>query len=408
MDFVHHDVLSVMLYSLAVLTNRVMESSFSVNLKLDSLIEGTTCIRVLTSLLNSICSLEEIKGFVKQRVSAMDIEQKQNLYLKAAPMDDVLPHCILQHTIGFIEDLRDIALVNKAFHKCCDSIQRLLIKQKETDWQTEFTDLHSDFNDGRIIHVYPDPSWRHNMLQRAIQYAQSGDTLLIHEGNYEFNHAYELNENIKLIGYGPNVVVRAHYGDNESTDELVEITFNAQYLYLQNITFDMDETFCMCFQSAVGVFYMEQCVINFATAALMIRSAKTVKIKNGSINGDMYMNSVGIDVSHRPKILEIESCVFKWCCSNGSSNDDHCIYFTEKMSTERTKFKCISNCFDTNFGLPIVAENPSEFNIEDTQIMNNTWVNNWNPTLLPYDVKVDANKIYSNTIMINRIDPHET
>eukprot|EP01083_Nonionella_stella_P030672 84050_1 len=379
-----------------------MASALSLNLKLDSLIEGATCIDDLTPLLNSIFGLEEIKDLLKQRISTMNIQRQQNMYLKAAPMDDVLPHCILQHTIGFIEDLRDIALVNKAFHKCCDSIQRLLIKQKETDWQTEFTDLHSDFNDGRIIHVYPDPSWRHNMLQRAIQYAQSGDTLLIHEGNYEFNHAYELNENIKLIGYGPNVVVRAHYGDNESTDELVEITFNAQYLYLQNITFDMDETFCMCFQSAVGVFYMEQCVINFATAALMIRSAKTVKIKNCIFEGDLEFNSVGLDISNRPEILEIESCVFKHCCCNsGGGDDDHCIFLSEKISIEQTKFKCISNHFQNNFGLPIVAKNPSEFDMEHTQIMNNTWSYMYEVPLLR-DADVDPNKIYSYTTRIER------
>eukprot|EP01083_Nonionella_stella_P030671 84046_1 len=375
-----------------------MASALSLNLKLDSLIEGATCIDDLTPLLNSIFGLEEIKDLLKQRISTMNIQRQQNMYLKAAPMDDVLPHCILQHTIGFIEDLREITLVNKAFFKCCGSIQRLFIKQKETDWQAEFTDLHSDFNDRRIINVYP--SCQNNVLPLAIEHARSGDTLLIHEGIYVFGDEYEMNKNMKLIGYGPNVVIK---GCDGHTDEygLVQISFNAQYTYLQNLKFDMDKTFVMRI-GRNACFYMEKCVINFNGIALGISSSERVKIKNCIFEGDLEFNSVGLDISNRPEILEIESCVFKHCCCNsGGGDDDHCIFLCEKRGIEQTRFKCISNHFQNNFGLPIVAKNPSEFDMEHTQIMNNTWSYMYEVPLLR-DADVDPNKIYSYTTRIER------
>eukprot|EP01083_Nonionella_stella_P077675 212237_1 len=146
-----------------------------------------------------------MKDILKQRVT----QQKRDLYLKGSPMDDVLPQCIVQHVIGFNDDLRQIALVNKTLHKCCDSVQALVLKKKKTDLQTEFNDLHSDFKDNRIIHVYP--STHHNTLCLAVEHAQSGDTLLIHQGVYEFQRRYKLDKSIKLIGYGPNcnVLIKA-------------------------------------------------------------------------------------------------------------------------------------------------------------------------------------------------------
>eukprot|EP01083_Nonionella_stella_P104579 299945_1 len=136
----------------------------------------------------------------------MDISEKTNLHFKVSPMDEVLPHHIVQYMIGFNEDQRNVALINKTFHQCCKSSQRLFLRQQQTDWEREFNALHSDFGNNRIINVYSSP--HHNTLPLAIEHAQSGDTLVIHQGVYEFQEEYVMNKSIKLIGYGSNVVIK--------------------------------------------------------------------------------------------------------------------------------------------------------------------------------------------------------
>eukprot|EP01083_Nonionella_stella_P062669 162944_1 len=98
-----------------------MASPTLINQALLSLIDSATCIHDLAPLLNIMFSLTEIKHITKQRLSTMNIAQKHDLHLKASPMDELLPHDIVQYMIGFNEDLRDIALVNKTFHKCCNA-----------------------------------------------------------------------------------------------------------------------------------------------------------------------------------------------------------------------------------------------------------------------------------------------
>eukprot|EP01083_Nonionella_stella_P273101 926387_1 len=122
-----------------------MSSPRCSNLKLVSTVENARCIQDLMPLLNSIFNLTEMKDIVKQRLSTLNIQQKQKAYLKASPIDEVLPRCIVQHIIGFNDDLRQTELVNKTFHECCDSVQRLVLRQQPMDWQSEFNNLHSDF-----------------------------------------------------------------------------------------------------------------------------------------------------------------------------------------------------------------------------------------------------------------------
>eukprot|EP01083_Nonionella_stella_P217879 781848_1 len=181
-----------------------MAATISINMRLTSLIENATCIQDLTPLLNIMFRLTEMKDMMKQQLSTMNISQKHDLYLKASPMDHVLPHHILQYIIGFNEDLRHSALVNKTFHTCYKSAQRLLLRRQQTDWQKEFNHLYSDFDNNRIINVYPSPHY--NVLTLATQHARPGDTLLIHQGVYQFEQKYEVNKDITLIGYDSEVV----------------------------------------------------------------------------------------------------------------------------------------------------------------------------------------------------------
>eukprot|EP01083_Nonionella_stella_P149286 473865_1 len=105
-----------------------MASPMLINQTLMSLIESATCIQDLTPLLNSMFGLTGLKDIVKQRLSAMNISQKTDLHFKVSPMDEVLPHHIVQYMIGFSEDQRNVALVNKTFHQCCKSSQRLFLR----------------------------------------------------------------------------------------------------------------------------------------------------------------------------------------------------------------------------------------------------------------------------------------
>eukprot|EP01083_Nonionella_stella_P030667 84038_1 len=156
-----------------------MSSPILITQTLVSVVERATCIQDLTSLLNSMFRLTEMKDIVKQRLSAMNISQKRDLHLKVSPMDELLPHDIIQYMVGFNDDLRNVALVNKTFHQCCKSSQRLFLRQQQTDWEREFNALHSDFGNNRIINVYSSPN--HN-LPLVIEHARSGDTLVIHQG----------------------------------------------------------------------------------------------------------------------------------------------------------------------------------------------------------------------------------
>eukprot|EP01083_Nonionella_stella_P316336 1146487_1 len=314
--------------------------------------------------------MAEVKDIVKQRVSNMNIQQKRDLHLKVSPMDDVLPECIVQHVMGFNDDLRQIALVNKTFHQCCDSVQRLVLRQKRTEWQTEFNDLHSDFKNNRIINVYP--STHQNTLPLAMEYAQSGDTLLIHQGVYQFQEPYVLKKNLKLIGYCPGVLINSLNAgdDNFDTPPFACIVIDTQYAYLQNLTFDTIDVVPMNIKETCS-FYMENCVIEFDCIALNIDAAKTVKIKDCIIKGGSC-NMIGFNVIHAPETFEIESCVFENCACDAVATDDHCIAITK--STKQSKFKCVSNHFKNNWGFPIAAKDPSEINMEHAQIMNNTCI----------------------------------
>eukprot|EP01083_Nonionella_stella_P134752 409942_1 len=364
-----------------------MASSLSVNLKLVSLIESVTCIQDLMPFLNAmfgVSPLTELKEIMKQRLSTMHIQQKHDLYLKASPMDEVLPQCIVEYVIGFNDDLRSIELVNKTFHKCCDSIQRRVLRKKETEWQTEFNKLHSDFKDNRIINVYP--STHHNTLPLAIEHAQSGDTLLIHQGVYQFKEPYTLNKSIKLIGYGPNVFVKASCDDPHKLRAAfyANIVFSAQYAYLQNITFEIE--WMMDIVEEVCSFYMENCVMKSEWVALRISKAKTVKIRGCVI----HANLIGIDVARFPtKMLQIESCVFENCCRDAEEEDEHCIVL--KTGDQKAKFKCVGNHFKNNWRLPIVADNPSKINSET---MNNTCCYDQDGEIELFYSEANTNKIY--------------
>eukprot|EP01083_Nonionella_stella_P258875 884295_1 len=261
-----------------------MASSMSLNIKLISLVESATCIQDLTPLLNIVLGLTEIKDIVKQRLSVMNIPQKRDLYLKAAPMDELLPRHIVQYMIGFNEDLRQTALVNKTFHKCCQSAQRLLLRQQQTDWQKEFTHLHSDFSNNRITNIYP--SSHFNTLAFAIQHAKSGDTLLIHQGVYAFKQDYEVNKNIKCIGYDSNVIIKGFNPDYYARAPTASL-FSGQCMYFQNITFEMGHNFWMSVEREDCSFYMENCVIRSNGLTLGIITAETVKIRNCVFKGEV-------------------------------------------------------------------------------------------------------------------------
>eukprot|EP01083_Nonionella_stella_P170518 580454_1 len=336
----------------------------------------------------------------------MGTEEKQDLHLKALPIDELLPHHVIQYMIGFNGDLRHIELVNKTFHKSCKSSQRLFLRQQQTDWQKEFNDLHSDFGSNRMLNVYPSPRPLCNTLALAIRHAQSGDTLLIHEGVYVFEESYEMDKNIKLIGHGSNVIIRTSH-----SDESIELDFTAQYTYIQNIRFDIGGRYSQIYIEREGCsFYMETCFIYSNLVALEVAACKTIKIKNCVIKGGDY-NQVAFDFKCQPDILEIESCVFENCCRNGNRimrRSCHCIVLYMSLwvyeSTKRanaTQFRCVGNHFKNNFGLPIVATNPCELTeLVDIQILNNTWcyntTSNQDFVIPSFDSfqDVNANEIY--------------
>eukprot|EP01083_Nonionella_stella_P030670 84045_1 len=366
-----------------------MSSPILITQTLVSVVERATCIQDLTSLLNSMFRLTEMKDIVKQRLSAMNISQKRDLHLKVSPMDELLPHHIIQYMVGFNEDHRNVALVNKTFHKCSQSAQRLLLRQQQTDWQREFNDLHSDFGNNRITHVYS--STHQNTLPLAIEHAQEGDTLIIHQGVYEFEGEYAMDKNIKLIGYGSNVIFKTRESEPDYGCEL--FMFKAQYAYLQNIRFEFGDESWLQIEREDCSFYMENCVISFNFLGLEIDRAKTVKIKNCVIKGG-ERNNTGFDCWCQPEILEIESCVFENCCrTTATTREDHCIVFGQESPT---KFRCIGNEFKNNFGLPIVAPNPDKINMECIQILNNTWSYN-HDIVIPSFRNVNPNKIYPYT-----------
>eukprot|EP01083_Nonionella_stella_P019146 53227_1 len=116
-----------------------------------NLIESAKCVEDLNPLMNAMFGLKNMKDTMKQHLSTMNVSQKRDLHLKASPIDDVLPHHIVQHMIGFNDDLRPTALVNKTFHKCCKSSQRIFLRQQQTDLEKEFNDLHPDFGNNRIV-----------------------------------------------------------------------------------------------------------------------------------------------------------------------------------------------------------------------------------------------------------------
>eukprot|EP01083_Nonionella_stella_P080735 221967_1 len=365
-----------------------MASSMFIDAKLISLVERATCVQDLTPLLNVIFGVAEMKNLVKQKLSTMYTQQKQSLYAKASPMDDVLPEHIVQYMIGFT-DLRNLDLVNKSFQKCCNSVKRLVIRQYETNWQKEFNDL-SDFSKNKIINVYP--SQHYNHLPLAIQHAQSGDTLLLYPGTYIYYDAMSIDKSIKLIGYNSNVIIET--SAFRPLDTLDDIVFSGKYTYLQNLRLDVHD-YVMNTERDGSSLYMEDCIINFDSFALHSGvGTKTVKIRNCVMNGE-YGNDSGLLFFSRPELLEIESCIFRNCCRNGGSDYSHCIVLHTKMSGKQAKFKCVANRFENNFGLPIVAEHPHEINQEDTQILNNTWCYN-HKIVIPElrDDKVNPNEIY--------------
>eukprot|EP01083_Nonionella_stella_P151419 483721_1 len=264
-----------------------MASPTLINQTLMSLIESAECIQDLIPFLKTLFGVQEMKDIIKHRLSTRNISQKRDLHLKVSPMDELLPHHIIQYLVGFNDDLRHIALVNKTFHKGCNSSQRVLLRQQQTDWEKEFNALHSDFtNKNRIINVYPSP--HHNTLSLAIAYAQSGDTLLIHQGVYQFQEYYQVNKNIKLIGYGPNVIIKQEDNTPPETesDETHIVEFNAEYTYVQNIRFEVDNSW-LCINASLSSFYMENCVIFSNWMAIELCQCKTVKIKNCVVEGDL-------------------------------------------------------------------------------------------------------------------------
>eukprot|EP01083_Nonionella_stella_P117404 349854_1 len=256
--------------------------------------------------------------------SAMNISQKHVLHFKVSPMHELLPHDILQYMIGFNEDLRNVALVNKTFHRCSRSEQRLFLRQQQTDWEREFNDnCLIDFAKGRIINVYSSP--RRNTLSLATQHARSGDTLVIHQGVYPFRFADprfsdydslyldmypDVFKSIKLIRYDSNVVIE---GDRAA------FKFSAQYTYLRNIRFEVQPSphnHCIGIEvQSSYLFYMENCVIlsHKLCHALVILSRGTVKIKNCLIKG-CESNQMAVRCSYHPEVLEIESCIIEDCC----------------------------------------------------------------------------------------------
>eukprot|EP01083_Nonionella_stella_P280658 954762_1 len=245
-----------------------MSSPMLITQALVSLIENATCVQDLTPLLNAMFNsrLTEIKNIAKQRLSAMNISQKRDLHFKVSPMDELLPHDIIQYMVGFNDDLRNVALVNKTFHKCCKSARILFLRQQQTDWQLEFNDLHSDFGNNRIVNVFSSP--HQNTLSLAIQRAQSGDTLVIHEGVYAFQEEYEMDKSIKLIGHGSNVIIKVAPAPSDSD----VFKFNAQYTYLRNIRFESGNYSWLAIQREDCSFYMENCIVSFNYMALVIHS----------------------------------------------------------------------------------------------------------------------------------------
>eukprot|EP01083_Nonionella_stella_P214800 773646_1 len=380
-----------------------MASSTLINMKLISLIDSATCIQDLTPLLTGMFELTQnvLKDILKQQLSTMDIAQTYELHLKAWPMDDILPHHIVQYMIGFSGDFT-VALVNKTFNQCCKSAQRIVLRQQKTDLQQEFNDLHLDLTNNSIINVYPSP--HRNMLSLAIEHAQAGDTLLIHEGVYEFQQDYQLSKNIKLIGYGSDVIIKAYKPDDDDNNTL-SIAFKAQYTYLHNLTFNLDRLSSIDIAKQADALYMENCTMYFDDQAMTIRASGSVKIKNCVIKGG-ERNINGFEVAaSAPDSLEIESCLFENCCSDVHATlcDLHCIVLwhqhdrgrlvTELIPLKGKIFRCVGNHFKNNFALPIVTKT-GEPNVEHIQIMNNTWCYEYDTASL---CNVDANKIHPYT-----------
>ena len=288
-------------------------------------VNAATTLSDLLSILNCI-TLPKLKRFVYSEIKQMDGRTTTITYCNAIPIDAILPEDITQHILSFD---------GYCHQSICKKWKQLDKVNKENALREVYAsslsvyDPSTSVRSGKTWIIHPNLESRKSHLgfsgvikstgrgyQNSLRIGgelgavwQMGDTMLFHEGQYEFPHSVE--PDIKIMGVGQREKIMFN-------SSLEYPTFPVD-LYFENVTVNFRYGYTTLW--AGHLLEMKNCILKHPNSKLSVQSKATLIMDQCILDGSFWeserlgwrfqIQEHAIQISPFAASVRITNCIFR-------------------------------------------------------------------------------------------------
>eukprot|EP00485_Elphidium_margaritaceum_P003312 CAMPEP_0202693298 /NCGR_PEP_ID=MMETSP1385-20130828/7446_1 /ASSEMBLY_ACC=CAM_ASM_000861 /TAXON_ID=933848 /ORGANISM="Elphidium margaritaceum" /LENGTH=372 /DNA_ID=CAMNT_0049348957 /DNA_START=31 /DNA_END=1149 /DNA_ORIENTATION=- len=259
--------------------------------RIQSFVDGVEDVRELYALMTFI-PLDSIQDFVRNEIETFTSITSKSAYYGSLPIDDMLSPQVVQLLLSFNQSQHSQALVSKSWHMLCGRNQVIHLRHiYGCILKNKYVAFDASKNRSIVVHAKRKVLYAMEQQQgfigpmtmaTATRLCQSGDRLLMHDGEYEFDYEkLQTKTDISLIGVGKNVLCLRQRNCYHP----------GRRIYVENIEFPSARH---CFTGPQQL-VLKKC--RFKSSALNISG-------NGDINETIVDECIFSDVTHTAILIE--------------------------------------------------------------------------------------------------------
>eukprot|EP00483_Globobulimina_turgida_P011922 UN11944 len=187
--------------------------------------------------------LPTIQSILKEKLCDLDPDTERSICFNFVSMDAIFPTDVIQRILSFTDSL-DMKYVNKTFKKYYDINMNIQLRKRQSiiDNETFIPNIPYSKTENKTWVVHPTKTQLddkeialgyygplHDLIDVMNNIAQSGDRILVYDGQYAENvgQSLQLNKKLEIIGVGDYVEIKLGY---IKVDEDI---------YFKNVTFKL-------------------------------------------------------------------------------------------------------------------------------------------------------------------------
>eukprot|EP01083_Nonionella_stella_P066014 173511_1 len=375
-------------------------------------VEKATCIEDIQSLLNFL-GVDTLKPLIQNQIRLLNTRDAHAAVYETQSITDILHDDVIQHVLSF--DMHpDSQLVCKKWHKQIHSLKILFERQRQmiVEQQTFVPVIPSlDLSTTWVVHPTPNTLTDREIelgykgpmkcVFDALESYDSGDTLLVHPGQYEYTRTQNLpafnqippyvvmDKDVQIIGVGSkvNTVIDMQIVGRPGTGIMCSGNAN---IYLRNITIMSNNHPCGFVIDHASVWMENCCYFDWPTTDfnprtfglvggippipdskhISVQEGSTLNLKNCVLSQSIDMvvgskvTSLGCTFGYSSKLLDIIRSRYPLSPEPGADLIgiivDHVVGDEKDEPVTNGELMCIGNVFidtENNQKYPIISRN---------------------------------------------------